>query len=734
MAYYKLLSIISLLLISILYTSASSSEYNYKFLTSEDTEHKQEEDEEDLASKENEVEEINEDDLTDEVFDKLPVYRIRSEEELGYVQEMLDVNILQFFYVPYSTKSKKIAVELHKLHKRLNDIAAILLVNCEEFDPVSYKHCQKHTYTTDSFPRIRLYVSPEKKYDSKSNQIKRHYDIPYTETIINENSLYDFIISHIKNKGLRLDDYTINSFLNTDLMNKVIIFLDNNSDSPGLYLKALSNIYYDQLLFGFVDSSEEEIIKRFRITSFPSLVIFNNADQTRLMEEPEVILYKGNLENIKVLKEYLSKFALTEKKYLSIHRGIQEETSEDIARKVDFSEYSLSDYMKYFEKYNKNKHIILLLNTKNKLKVSVKKYLIESHDYLYTIFINCKGKEEKCKEQFKIDEFPSLRLFEINAYSYETNSISIDKSVLLDPSSNTTFINDFNNYFSEKVNIKIQNDVSYPFTISEVRDRRRIALISIQNDEQKEMNSLIPFKLLSTLPNMNKYIDFIIYNNPVFSVVKDLEVNRMPYLLFYYFEADKWRHIPVNADILYSSLHSLSDNIIHNRFNKRKIKTFESESIKRLNSNSDIRLACNGEKTCIIAFINIQKSDDNLEKFQSITDRLGILSKRNEYKDYSYGWISTECAGEDLLKYFGFSIENGGLVLYQQWKELFSKLLLPVEDYILMNFFEKTAKDLFPTDSLEIKNLRGEFELCSSNKKVNKDKKEEKKSEKKEDL
>lgn len=732
MIFHKLITIIIFLLVSISFSISSTIEYNYKFIFSEDLNNIQEEDEEDLASKENEADEINDIDLTDEVFDKLPVYRIRSEEELGYVQDMLDVNLLQFFYVPYSTKSKKIAVELHKLYKRLNDISGILLINCEEFDPATYKHCQKHTYTADSFPRIRLFVSPEKKYDSKSNQIKRHYDIPFTESTINENSLYEFIISNIKNKGIRLDDYTINSFLNTDLMNKVILFLDNKSDSPGLSYNALSNIYYDQLLFGFVDSSEEEIIKRFRITSFPSLIIFNNVDPNRLMEEPEVILFKGNIENIKAVKEFVGKYALVEKKYLSITRGIQEETSEDISRKVDFPEYSLLNYVNYFEKYNKNKYITVLLNTKNKLKISVKKYLIESHGFLYTIFINCKGKEEKCKEEFKINEFPSLRLYTKDAYSIESKSIDINKSILINPNSNSTFISDFDSFFSDKINIKIQNEASYPFTISEVRDRRRIALISIQNDEQKEINNIIPFKLLSTIPYTNKYIDFIIYNNPLFSVIKDLEVNRIPFLIFYYYEGDKWKHIPVNPDILYSSLNSLAENIIHNRFTKRKIKTFENETIKRFNSDSDIRIGCNGEKTCIIAFVNIEKNDENLENFQSITNRLAILSRRKEYKDYNYGWISTECAGEDLLQYFGFTKANGGLVIYHQWKELYSKILLPVEDYLLMNFFEKTAKDLFPTDFLEIKNFKGEFELC--NKEKNEKKKKEKKREKKDDL
>ena len=449
-----------------------------------------EEDDEDLASKENDDEELDEtknkktEDLTDEVFDKLDVYRLRSEEELGYITEMVDMVLLQFYYVPYSTKSKQLAVELKKINKKIENIAAIIAINCDEFTPVDYKHCQKNAYSTDSFPKIRLFVPQEKRFDIEKNEIKRHYDIPFTGEEMNEKTIYDFIINHIPNKAVNLDDYSIQSFLRTDTMNKVILF--TKDEVPSLIFKGLSNNLYDELLFGYVHESEKSIVDRFNVKTFPSLMIYKNFDPNELLDEPIIKFYSGSLNNINKIKEFLSKYTLSEKKYISIKRGIPEETGEDIARNVDFREIDDSNYIDYFKKFNKNNRIMVLFNTKNKLKLSVKKYLIEGHGFFLNVYFNCKNKEV-CLNKFGVKNFPSLRLFEAGAFNAESSTFD-SNSFSFNPSTNSTYIEDFETYIAAKSNIKVENEASFPYTRGDVKDRRKFMLISVQNADQQTVS------------------------------------------------------------------------------------------------------------------------------------------------------------------------------------------------------------------------------------------------------
>ena len=115
------------------------------------------------------------------MFNKLNVFRIRSEVELGYLTELMDFTILQFYYVPYSANSRKVAEELIKVNKRIENLALIAAINCEEFTPPNFKHCHRNEYTTDSFPKLRLYVPPEKRFDHEKREVNRHLDMPYTE-------------------------------------------------------------------------------------------------------------------------------------------------------------------------------------------------------------------------------------------------------------------------------------------------------------------------------------------------------------------------------------------------------------------------------------------------------------------------------------------------------------------------------------------------------------------------
>lgn len=469
-----------------------------------------EEEDEDEASKRDEEEteaETSENELTEEIFDKLNVFRIRSEEEVGFITEMIDMNILQFYYVPGSLKSRRIAAELIKVNRKIDNLAVIMAVNCEEFIPQDFKHCQKNEYSADSFPKLRLFVSPENRYDSSTKTIKKHYDITYSSDDFSDVAIFNFIAGHMASKAVKLDEYTIKPFLDSDLMSKVILFTDK--EQPGLIYKGLSANLYDQLLFGYVHKDEKEIVDRFKITKFPTLLVYKNFDLEKLMEEPEIKYYEGNHLNVERLKNFLQKYALPEKKYISLKRGVPEESGEDIARNVELHEINSTNYEEYFRKYNKDYKIMVLFNTKNKLKVSVKKYLVEGHKYFLNVFFNCKHEKEFCLEKFGVKTYPTLRIFEKESFDFKTNTF-VTNPFPINPSSNSTFLEDLNEYLNGKASINIANHATYPFTVTDAKDRRKFLLISVQSETSQ---TVVSIKLnnfsLTNLFLLNSYLLFL---------------------------------------------------------------------------------------------------------------------------------------------------------------------------------------------------------------------------------
>lgn len=142
------------------------------------------------------------------------------------------------------------------------------------------------------------------------------------------------------------------------------------------------------------------------------------------------------------------------------------------------------------------------------------------------------------------------------------------------------------------------------------------------------------------------------------------------------------------------------DNLIQHRFTKKKPKTFENKKIKEIKTNAQLKFTCQSESMCAIAFLNTKPGDENLSNFHNLVDRLEALSKRPSLNEISYGWINTSCA-ESLLKKFDFDENKGGIITYQNWRDEYTKLPLPIDDYLLINFFEKSYEKSFPTNAID---------------------------------
>jgi hypothetical protein len=307
-------------------------------------------------------------------FEEILGYRIRSEDEIEHLLKISDLTFLRFAYRKSSAKSRKIAEHLKYVNQKLEGLAGILLIDCDTFVPETSVICKENPYMNDSFPRLKLLVPPEKRFDPYTGHTEVHYEFPLNTDDMSENGIYSFITSNMPYYTHVLNDDNIYSFLNSELFNKVILF--SNKKQPSMIIKGLTNYFFDRILFGEVDENEKALIQRFNITTFPTLMVYKVFDHKRLLDEHETIKYEG-LIKIADLVKFIEPHSLKEKRYVSENRHIYEDNLRELTKNIEFREIDRISYEDYFNKLS-NKNIFVYFNTQNNLKHIYKQILVKN--------------------------------------------------------------------------------------------------------------------------------------------------------------------------------------------------------------------------------------------------------------------------------------------------------------------------------------------------------------------
>ncbi len=162
--------------------------------------------------------------------------------------------------------------------------------------------------------------------------------------------------------------------------------------------------------------------------------------------------------------------------------------------------------------------------------------------------------------------------------------------------------------------------------------------------------------------------------------------------------------LPINPDILYSSLKAMIDNIIYHKTQKKKRKIFHSDSIKQIYDNSQLTNLCSASDFCVIGLFNATNEQEYINSFNQNIEKFEILASKNKFKGASWGWVNVTCQTEMAEK---FDIpKKGGVIIYQQWKEIYSRFIFPTDDLQLVNFFEKTFENKFVFNDLKPSDLK----------------------------
>ena len=131
--------------------------------------------------------------------------------------------------------------------------------------------------------------------------------------------------------------------------------------------RGLSSLYYDRLTFGEVKDSEKDLVERFNITKFPSVVAFVNFEEDFALEEPRIDFYNGEI-NIKDAKAFIEKYALPYKLYLKM--GTLSKTKNDV--QSFFKQVGPNDLVTFVNR-NQRRNVILLVRN----DTEIPKYLAD---------------------------------------------------------------------------------------------------------------------------------------------------------------------------------------------------------------------------------------------------------------------------------------------------------------------------------------------------------------------
>ncbi|CEM25166.1 unnamed protein product [Vitrella brassicaformis CCMP3155] len=157
------------------------------------------------------------------------------------------------FYTKNNECKKFIDGPYNELAKELKGMIKIAAVDCDDW-PVLCKDSN-----VDKHPTVVVYPP---------NPIPAY---PYTGSLTKKD-LAGHLTRHIPSNVVVIEPAKMDEFLTTHIaVPKVLLF--SNKQKPPVLFNALSNEFKDKLDFGFISQEHTELVKKFKVTTFPKLLV-----------------------------------------------------------------------------------------------------------------------------------------------------------------------------------------------------------------------------------------------------------------------------------------------------------------------------------------------------------------------------------------------------------------------------------------------------------------------------
>lgn len=464
----------------------------------------------------------NQNDISDEdIFDNVLSIKLKHMDGLNKILKETDLTYLVYYYKRTSRNSIQGARMLYNIAHRLDFLAQIIMIDCEDIEPSDTPQCVKDPNAEDGFPRIEVYEPPTFKYNPYTKQMSNHTRKIYSNREVGENLLYNFVTQNIPSRAIKLTRENFDAFAKNMDMNKVILFTDKPK-TPLLY-RGISNFYYDQILFGEVSKDEHALIQKFKVTSFPTLLVYQTHEEEIPLSEPYVEKFGGKIiaQNI---AQFLQPYVLKQKHYLKTNLT---DNVNELKYKVIFKKLKTANVISYLTKF-KNNHFVIYFDNKidndnvdlTALADDVKRFNKETYGFFMFIHLDCTDNEEECAKNFDVREYPSMLLVK---KSEQTLTERIRKALPL-PFDYSEIYKEITREFLGQ--FKETNGQVFSSTLRESTLDNKIPFIYFYNSEEIPLG----LHLISTDSKFSGKIELILYENPRPEVLREMQITKLPQL------------------------------------------------------------------------------------------------------------------------------------------------------------------------------------------------------------
>lgn len=455
------------------------------------------------------------------IFEKISAMKVQKWDEVLHVLSETDLTYLGFYYSKYSKNSQMVGLFLQSIAAKLEFLAGMFLVDCDEPELTELAPCKKLPDTNqDSFPRIELFIPPELKLNPYTKQYNQHSAIKYDKREISEVLLYNFITQNIPSRTTKLTKDNLDNFLSHTEFNKVILFTDKPK-SPLLY-RGLSTYFYDRLAFGEVDKDQAVLLKKFKVTTFPTLILYQTHEEGIPLEEPKIEYFKGTI-SAREIGRFLYEYATKEKYYLKAKRT---NDPEKMKYKVIFKILNTTDVMAYLEKFKERRFVLYITKDDSPIPEDINKFNMNTHGFFSFIHLDCSGDEQFCKDKFKSTQFPDLILINKDLKD-ETNDIQnrLQKKLV-------QLSLDYSDLYKEiyaefPPELKEANKQNFGILTTESTMNHRTPFAYLYKGDDDVSLGLI---LMAHEAKYRKYVDFILYENPPKEILSQVN-SKLPQLI-----------------------------------------------------------------------------------------------------------------------------------------------------------------------------------------------------------
>ncbi|KAJ9055099.1 hypothetical protein DSO57_1007590 [Entomophthora muscae] len=261
------------------------------------------------------------------------------------------------FYAPWCGHCKNLAPIYHEVAAKIKDVAKVVAINCDE--EMNKPVCSK--YDVKGFPTLKLFPS------SIVSKGKTKKPLDYNGER-SKKAIKDFIINAIPDTSKKVVasgketkySISIDKFLeneSSEASPKVLLFSEKPAAQP-IY-KSLALEFHERASFGLILKKEAELVKRFEVEKFPSLLVIPSV-QDNQNESSSPVKYEGEF-SFEKLKNFLESYATPKKTKATQPKNEAETKPEEKEEPFDPEVAKLAE-QEEFEKECLNKAGICILN------------------------------------------------------------------------------------------------------------------------------------------------------------------------------------------------------------------------------------------------------------------------------------------------------------------------------------------------------------------------------------